>query len=1178
MIRVNGQDFPIYQLDTRNSIINRIASSMETAPKYLYFPDGLSTEKDADNTVIDLLNLIKTNAGENTIFEDFIESFPDQKDLDLRKDILEIWLAFNTGLQTTENFSQSALLTSVQALIGADKPFKKDSDFQSFWRGQRSMVKSRLERLIENNRMTSEKDEQLANQFQKIDDDDAWVVTDYKTTKINLEIFFDVREISLLEIFNSIVLKEVIPFVKCGKYYKILKDYVPPEEWADIQEENLVMKINDKLLVDTQKIKDYTDVTIGILEEKLSATVELVTERNYLSQEQFINRMMSVFVGTEMKVKNTVETHVFGNFYFPQKRFNTYVFSDLVMNDDVFSRLINIDESVKLTKRKKDAGQPWLHIHFDHQVTGPVSASISQRIVDRSDPLMRVESDEIFPHGDPYIRVHAKAKDIESINFFRNILSKLFFIYSEKEEEIIKEYEVFIPDFNVHEELEVRAQRKQTFAKKYTRFCPEERMPTIIDQKEVEDYESKNFQVMKFPRDRPENPPFYPSDDRNQQYYVCLNKDFSFPGIQDNNLENADEYPYVPCCFKMNQNKEGGVYRNYFYQEDLKIKDKKQQELIVTDKFLEAEQFGKLPDNLQKLFSLLDTESDYTYIRVGVESTYSSFLHAVMVCLHEKTGILKLSAKNQKKEVDKARQKLAEQNIAPMARQCAYDIPIENLIQKIENLEAYFDPKIFCQLLEGYFNCNIFLFNRDQLIIPRHVQGYYKEKRIANCLFIYEHWGSESDHARFPRCELICRWNKKQSKNTQYFFPYEQIISQNMGKIFRLINDSYVLDRKLKEIEFPLNENIEMISQKIDNYGKTRCIFIKYHGKTIPVITSPISPLALPETKEQIEPSDVRTTLDLMQEMGIEVLSQTVSNQFVKEINGNVGNVSITIPVIEETMIENIPTSNIGMHFSEKETSVLQIYNRNRKFARYLVEYVFWLFSRYLEAKKILVITDDVLAKFARDQIQVIPEHDYKQINKLFSTTSSVMKNNKLVVTSDDMLKRLIYVLKLYSIRDIKSLRNYRNHRAIIHYYVNITDFDSYPNQTILQGENAIDKWIQESRFVNVLHNDIVVGSFMPFFFSNNLVVKNTIFLAQNANSLSEALNISITWQRDGYNPKNMIPATKIENPVFTLYSYISPENIQTIPVSGNVEPNHPIRILGYKLNGTPFYTALLNL
>jgi len=1192
MVNINGKEFTIYELDTDASILSRIAVELDTIPKYLFFPgEKAKNLKEADDIIVkDILRMIKKNASKSMDFKDFLDKNANKfSGLDIKNDIFLVWLAYNTIIEELADVNP-IILSQLGEKYSGNGYFENTEEFERFWKDNRAGIKRDLESLIQREKNDTKKYIELYNTFDNIEDGLAY--TEFKTERVMLDMTLDLHDITLLEIFNHLLLNEAIPFASCKNYYKILKDYIPPEEWGVSSEDTLFLKMFEKQLVDTTKYKDYTEVRIRVM-DKVKVSMKLITERGYLSRDQFIERFIGVFHGLgKIEYTELNENGVIGLFYFPQERLHTYVFSDLVMNNSIFSSLISIDESTKATKKKGDSTQPWLYIHFTHPSTGHITAAITQKFVDRSDPMMREEDPEIFPHNEPYIRVKVKGRDKQSVEFFQKMFSKLLVIYEEKYNEIVQFYEQFIPDFGVIEETSSPLRKKQTemlspdiFVKNYTRNCSEARVPEIVTKKQARELYKQGKQTMVFPRDAQENEPHYPSDGKNQQYYICPNPDYPYPGLQLNKLENNVEYPFVPCCFRTKQEgKKGGTWNRYFFNEKEEAKEKKQQELIITDKFLDPEKYGNLPLDLQKLFEIFDTDTNYKYIRVGVSKGMSSFLKAVMVGLYEQTGILNYNTEQEKDDkVMEIRKEISSENISPMARQSMYDMPIEKIMENIANDKTYFDPKFYLQLLEEYFNCNIFLFRRkDQEVrpvLPRYVQSYYKNHRISPCVFIYEHWGSESDHAIYPRCELIVKWNTKKSTDTQYTFPYDSQISRNVNKVFRLLNEAYSLNKKITEIVFPIPSFIKILSQTIDSYGKTRRIDIEHETKRISLLTSPIPPIAIKEEDNiNITKINANMALELFKILGIKVESQSTSKGILKEINGILGNVVVSIPIIEEhPILDDIPISNTGIQYPEEQVSILETYNKNKKLARYITEYLFWIFSRYIQEQNILEITDKILAKFAKDKIVVKPGFQYKIVSKTFSIDSSLMDRGRLIVSSEDMLKRLMYVLKLYSIRDIKSLRTYYKRNVITHYYVDITDFDNLPGQVILQGDDAIDKWIQESKFIYTINNSIVIGQNFPYFFKNDLV-KDELFLAQNSNTLEKALSIAVAWQKQGYNPGISDDFVIKKSYEFILYSYKSPENITEYKVTGNKKLEKDIRILGYKLSGVEFYTVLLSL
>jgi hypothetical protein len=155
---------------------------------------------------------------------------------------------------------------------------------------------------------------ELYNTFDEIED--GLVYTEFKTERVMLNISVNLQDITLLELFNHLVLCEEIPFATCKNYYKILKDYVPPEEWAISTEDKILLKMYEKQIIDTEKQKDYTDVNVAVGDEgshdgshsrnagNVKVNVKLITERGYLSRDQFIDRFRKAFHGLE---KNRIQ-------------------------------------------------------------------------------------------------------------------------------------------------------------------------------------------------------------------------------------------------------------------------------------------------------------------------------------------------------------------------------------------------------------------------------------------------------------------------------------------------------------------------------------------------------------------------------------------------------------------------------------------------------------------------------------------------------------------------------------------------------------------------------------------------------------------------------------------------------------------------------------------------------
>ena len=1217
MVRINGKKFTIYTLDNTDTIKNRIAADMDTLPKYLIFPEGmfvndLTNSNNTDLVVVDFLSEIKKSSNQT----DF-KQFNDEKlvipvGLTI-KDVLLLWLMFNKGISEIA-LDNSAILLAVGDNLVKNNYFPDENTFEKYWDEQRHEDLTELTNMINYNKLISNRELELYKTFDDIPNEDIPYYTPYEPDKITftIDLIFPEPVVTLLEIFNYISLNENIPFAKCNDYYKILKDYLPPLEWAETKldkkstpTDELVLYISN--ISSPRDYKNFTKVIITILPDTLTiqAQISLIIEKGYLKQDEFINRFLTAFdiapAGQRVTFKNLKEIEVSGIFFFPLNIFNSYIFSDLVATNKIFSQLISIDESTKMTKKKSDTNQTWLYLRFDHPNTGSITAIMSQRFVDRSSPEMSGRDTDMFAHNQPYIKIRFHGRDKNTIEIFENILAKLLYIYEKEKDNVIKEYQKFLPGFGPVEMVVTVLKKKPTelaapevFITNYSRNCVDERMPTILlTEKEVNNMEITGNQVMKFPRDitKPDGSTYntpYISDGNNQQYYACLNPEFPYPGLRENTLvANRESYPYVPCCFKTDQaDKKNSPYNIYYNDQVVEIKEKKQHELILTNKILLPDQYGVLSNNLIKLFDTLDGNINYRYIRIGVNRDKNSFLSAVVLGMYNDTNILSIAHGDRPQYISNLRKELSDLNIVTLARQCIYNLTSEQISQILINGEAYLDPKLYIQLLEGFFNCNIFIFNSEGIVTPKFLQGYYRLlDKDRSTIFIYEHLGSESDHATYPQCELIIRWNERQSNDTQYFFERGDKITRNIRKVFDMANESYILTNKLTYTSFPLlgDENITLVDQIVDNYGKTRCVNIKYNDQKISIITTPIAPISLIErntNKNKIYKIPVELALEFLNKMNLVPISQTISLDVLKEINTISGNVVISIPV-SGNILNNVNISQEEVHYTDKKISALSMYNKNKKLARYLTEYIFWLFSKYLQERNIGEITDYVLAKFAHNKITIIPNYVYGNVLKSFSLNSPLLKDKKLVLLSNEMLKRLMYVLKLYSIRNIKSLRSYYAQPTISHYYEDISDFDRRDGQVILQDMDSLNKWIQEGKSIQELHRSVIIGQRSPYFFKNTLI-NNKVYIAQNIDSLKKAIAIGLNWQNLGYNIGEMVnledSSWKDGNYSFILYSYRNADEITSKNIIGDIEPKENIEIIGYKVNGVPRYTVLLAL
>ena len=184
------------------------------------------------------------------------------------------------------------------------------------------------------------------------------------------------------------------------------------------------------------------------------------------------------------------------------------------------------------------------------------------------------------------------------------------------------------------------------------------------------------------------------------------------------------------------------------------------------------------------------------------------------------------------------------------------------------------------------------------------------------------------------------------------------------------------------------------------------------------------------------------------------------------------------------------------------------------------------------------------------------------------------------------MVDKLRYILKLESVRYLDKVTNYHRRKYIESVYLDISDFIPRSNQVILLGQNALENYIKSNTFIST-DSKIEVGYFTyikdsiqtdttrPYIFKN-LLIDNKVFLAQNTDSITKALEIGIVWKTNGFNLGETAPGQLTETPSFTLYSYENNTTITPYIIVG-VDNEYDIKVIGYKdEDDNSLYTVLL--
>jgi hypothetical protein len=229
------------------------------------------------------------------------------------------------------------------------------------------------------------------------------------------------------------------------------------------------------------------------------------------------------------------------------------------------------------------------------------------------------------------------------------------------------------------------------------------------------------------------------------------------------------------------------------------------------------------------------------------------------------------------------------------------------------------------------------------------------------------------------------------------------------------------------------------------------------------------------------------------------------------------------------------------------------------------------MFSKYLYSNN-LNISEESIASFIKTHTTIIQDHNYGIIPKKFEVNNQgVIQGNKLVVNSLEVLRRLVYVIRLEISRNLYGVLEYYKKKNIEKYIEDISDFQTHQNQVLLYGKESIEKYITERNSTFEISDVINFSIKTPYFFRNENV-NEKVYLACNLNSIEEVYITINNWEKRRTNTLLPQDNARISSGI---YNYINGNTINYI--KGNREKS---LVLAYRKRDEDaiHYTALLNL
>lgn len=1103
-------DLPYYENEDLNNLLIRVAAANNTLSTLLYLKN--TTQKDIIN-IYDFMDSIKND-------KDFITLYNNFKNFRININIqtlIELYILYNKQFNTSlkkakkdKNIYIDAIQSSITTNTGINIV-----DIEKIQQN-----KTNIDEKIKQIKINEQKKASiLENEYTKIKDINI-ETTDFIITDKNYIIDIELKEeLSLIYVFNILNTTLTCPFIYINyderQLYKIYSKFIIDENWIyddEIENNSILIKFCENIYKD-----EFIDIVLKCEYKNLKIIINLNTKFE-------INNILDIFINEQIKInkyiknKNINENLISGKYNFLNIDVNKFILLDLIMNNDELNKDIVIDETIlRLSKLIKGK----IFIGKDNKITFYIK-QIYTNMLNGDFKIEKKSNVEILLNN-----ILLKEFDLYK-NIFENVFKKYLLYFKQKEKYYLK----FInpQEININNEEDkkdittigkiLNIYEPDVFLPNYSRLCAN---PPYIynNQPNIDDNRKIIF-------------PFDTIDNIKPTTYYCNDDKYRFPGLIRNNMDNSSKFEYLPCCYLKDQTNK---MKNILNNEDIYALDLKNEYIVKTNKILQNNKYGYLPDNILHFFHLMDinTFQNTMYLREGCYRNKNSLLQ----CIININNSNKLTEDDMKIECKNLRKEFTSSEYIGVSKQELYDLTEDEIIKQILDDEIYFDPSLFIRMVEIKFKCKIIVLQNDTenniLSLPRFKYAYLNSENNLNnfdkYIFIYEHYGQYDKKKSYPQCELIVKKSydiNGSEKNTNFFEKDDDLVVKH---IIPFINNYYeCINIKLKCCLKYNYFNIvkdNLNSQIIDDCGKLRGLVYKLKDIDIIVFCAPNQPLFLP-----IYNKNNRNTIIDNNDMNDEYILNLINFLSLTDIK-------ISNKDKDKILRAKMNNNQITIHFSIKESytlNILQEYNNNEKFARYIISYTKWLFSKYIHENNITSISniDEDINNFFIKHIEIKTDINYiNNNNDKYDVSRNWIKNNKILIQNEIIKDRLIYILKLDLTHSFNSYNSLYKQMFIKNYYENIYDFESNENEYIFTRQNIKEYIKITKKLLNryTLYNDIQIKN-EPYFYNNNDINNGRIYIAYNGNSFSEILEIMYQL----FNKSNT-------NRSVTIYHYVCKNN-----------------------------------
>jgi hypothetical protein len=816
---------------------------------------------------------------------------------------------------------------------------------------------------------------------------------------------------------------------------------------------------------------------------------------------------------------------------------------------------------------------------------------------------------QFLPNKTPYIIVYInKAKNRYSMYQYANFMSRLMNIYDSERKTIENEYMSIVSNLKengdkliMYSSFEKDVQQKgkiplqvlspEIFSGDYSRDCGFQNQPIIIDPAQKEFWESKKIKDKDTKKiiDRP-------TLDYGGLTFVCPGDNYPFVGLKQKKTVIDENFQFYPCCYSKPQKE---------IKQRLIGKTKRTSEPIKTKKIVGEEGLGFLPSTTitDYLYGIFNSE-DPIY-RMGSFFSTSSVLSSLLLAQNNKY-YLSLNDNQKSIYLLDLRKSIANQSDFNLTSSELFDMKLEDRIKLFLDSEEFLDPSLFYRILENAFNLNIFIISGTKpepnleakysfdtsrfSSIPMH--SYQKSRKNV---ILFKHWGSESDNLPHPHVELIVVGEDQKSlfddSIGDYLLQGYYLTSQLHGRShiissqFQLYDYNNIIDI----IKSSFLENLNIVSQILDNKGKCRALRILIKNIYVTIFITPIPPLNYP-ISNIIDIHDYKIIRDLFSNEPFAYSKETSS-----KVNGlwyslfslNYG---IFIPIKSldisyfKTLLQG-PDFPISMKSSENKTERLIKLTKDIKLLNQIIRFLFNIYRLNVNfSDKNKLITDffnrHVLLKQSSEQDSSL-FYNFSRLPRILPYQSKnivdamsyfkqyvpelIFSIDKMIIYSKKLYDRLYQSIEFYISKDLDILIPH----FLSEYYITENDYSTKLGNIIFFNEENVNNWVKrtisDSKSIFEVHtkiNKILSSTRVPFLYSP---FPNTLCLIQNSSinvSIQRSLNICHNWQKNGINdlPDNLINIEK----GYKIFTVSKEENLELMTTVANEDEQNFLYILKY--------------